>query len=113
MLSKYQRDLLNYLAESVQRRQISQSQVAENTGVHQSQISRVLAGRFKRASPNALKLCKYASDLRGGEPTASPAEELSAALNRIWDGTTEHAQALVSVLDAVGRAQDGFNRRSR
>lgn len=57
------RFLLHLLADRVLSGQLSQSQVAEATGVHQSQVSRILSGEARRASKNVLRLCKFAESL--------------------------------------------------
>ena len=57
------RFLLRLLADRVLSGELSQIQVAEATGVHQSQVSRILAGEARRASKNVLRLCKFAEGL--------------------------------------------------
>jgi transcriptional regulator with XRE-family HTH domain len=99
---------LRYLASLVQARQLSQNEIARATGVHQSQISRILAGQYRRRSRNVVNLCKYAFSLRHEESSAShPAKDaLFDALFRIWDGSQEHANALIEVLEAIGTIQE-------
>lgn len=65
------RFLLRLLADRVLSGELLQTQIAEATGVHQSQVSRILAGEARRASKNVLRLCKFAEGLRpvAGRPT--------------------------------------------
>lgn len=52
------------LATLIQNKKLSQLDIARATGVHQGQVSRILAGRSKRLSPNTQKLCQYAETVR-------------------------------------------------
>lgn len=70
MLHPNQAELLAALARHVALRKTTQQALAEETGVHQSQVSRILAGDARRASKNVLKLCKYAESLMPGEGSA-------------------------------------------
>jgi transcriptional regulator with XRE-family HTH domain len=108
MLSDDEHALLRRLAAAVRNQQITQLQIASATGVHQSQVSRILSGDAKRLTPNVKALCKYASKRLSGREADSTASGLAvtAAAMRLWDGTTEHAEVLVSVLNAMGAVQD-------
>ena len=63
MLRRTQTVLLNRLTQCIELRRLTQSEIARETGVHQSQVSRIIAGKALRASRNVLKLCKYAETL--------------------------------------------------
>lgn len=117
-VSAEQRELLAWLASRVKHRNLSQLAISAASGVDQSQVSRILAGRAKRPSPNLVKLCKYALSARAGFPehtTPVPAasERLTHAILRVWDGTPDHAGALVDLLEAVKRVQRTQRRGSR
>lgn len=106
----HQRDLLAWLAELVRTRKLTQQELAAESGVHQSQVSRILSGSPKRPSRNVQRLCSYAERRReqsradrGG--LLDPPQALSRALSRVWDGSEEHAKALADLLDAVDRVQ--------
>jgi len=80
-------------------------ELAERTGIHQSQVSRLLRGQFRRVSPNVRKLLECA-----GTPQKRPSREQSAlqgkqavvrAALRTWDATPEGARALVRLLRSV------------
>lgn len=86
-------------------RRVSTVKIAADTGVHQSQVSRLVRGQFKRLSPNLLKLLEYADAPRrrnaadAGREAAKKAV-VRAAL-RTWDSTPGGAQALVRLLRSV------------
>src|SRR3954471_4659540 len=84
--------------------------VAADTGIHQSQVSRLFRGQFKRLSPNVLKLVEYAQKPRryqareAGQEAAKKAV-VRAAL-RTWDSTPSGAQALVRLLRSVEKLRN-------
>ena len=80
MLSENQSKHLSLLAQCINRKQITQQGVSLETGVHQSQISRILAGQVRRSSPNVLKLCKYAERLAFSETEEFDLDNQVAAL---------------------------------
>jgi len=83
---------------------VSTVQVAVDTGIHQSQVSRLLRGQFHRLSRNVQLLLAYAGKAgRAAAPRraeAAKASVIKAAL-RTWDATPEGAQALVRPLRSV------------
>jgi transcriptional regulator with XRE-family HTH domain len=76
-------------------------ELAAATGIHQSQVSRLLRGQFRRVSPNVRKLLDY----RPGAAKAPAGEEAKQAVIRAalrtWDETPEGARALVKLLRSV------------
>ena len=87
------------------RARVSTIQIAADTGIHQSQVSRLLRGHFRRLSPNVRALLAYAGKgpPKQAEPRAADAARaavIRAAL-RTWDATPEGAQALVRLLRSV------------
>ena len=78
---------------------LSQSELAERAGVNQATISRVERGLS--TSPQALhKLCTLAGvDVHKKDLAYAP--ELSAALDRVWDGSEEQAQTIAILLMAA------------
>ena len=81
------------------------TRVAADTRIHQSQVSRLFRGQFKRVSSNVRKLLAYAADPKGQAGAAEPAHTakdavVRAALNT-WDSTPEGARALVRLLKSV------------
>ena len=93
------------------RERASTIRIAADTGIHQSQVSRLLRGHFRRLSPNVRTLLAYASkrQQRKTEPRAAEAARsavIRAAL-RTWDATPEGAQALVRLLRSVQEIKRG------
>jgi predicted XRE-type DNA-binding protein len=90
---------LDCLRHAVAVRSITQSGIAAATGVDQSQVSRILAGRIKRVSANVSKLCRFASQLQD-VAAVDPADNvvLMQALRIVWDGTVAHAEAIAQVI---------------
>ncbi|HEV3009332.1 MAG TPA: hypothetical protein VGX52_09890, partial [Burkholderiales bacterium] len=95
-------------------------QVAADTRIHQSQVSRLLRGQFKRVSSNVRKLLAYAADPKGQAGAAEPAQTAKEAVVRAalstWDATPEGARALVRLLKsvrAIREVQSGAPRRRR
>jgi hypothetical protein len=80
-------------------------QVAADTRIHQSQVSRLFRGQFKRLSPNVRRLLAYAIDPEGKREAAAPAHAAKEAVIRAalhtWDATPEGARALVRLLKSV------------
>jgi DNA-binding Xre family transcriptional regulator len=90
---------LDHLRALILSNVTNQSEISKATGIDQSQISRILAGKVKRVSKNMLELCKFARNLpqiAERDPSQSPA--LMSALKAVWDGTPEHAAAIASVV---------------
>jgi len=112
-----QEGLLSWLSAEVRARRLSQPEIAAASGVHQSQISRILAGKARRESANVRKLCRYATSLRqaaGARKLVGPETRIAIdrAVMRLWDGSSEHAGALVDLLEAVERVQRIGNRET-
>lgn len=90
---------IDWLRATFKSEHLSQQALAEATGIHQSQISRILSGQARRLSRNVIALCKFADNLhktRKSSKKLHPA--LVSALQQTWDGSTEHAEALAKVI---------------
>lgn len=105
--------LLESLAIRLRKGICTQQEIQAATGVHQSQVSRILAGQAKRLSKNVELLCKYAEGLAKADrsSTSKISEELCNKVLELWDGSAAHAQALDGVLDALGKLQHTVRRR--
>jgi hypothetical protein len=79
-------------------------QAAAETGIHQSQVSRLFRGQFTRLSPNVRTLLAYAANgakvATVSDRSAGEREVVRAAL-QTWDATPEGAKALVRLLKSV------------
>lgn len=110
-LEEARRTLLD-LAQRVQT-----TQVAADTGIHQSQVSRLFRGQFKRLSPNVHTLLAYAREPARYAGARAPSEAARAAVIRAalrtWDSTPEGARALVRLLRSVERLSRAPSRARR
>ncbi len=88
-----------------------QAEIADDTGLSQSQISRIVTGKFKLCSKNVLNLCKYAEiKIVESDVEVRWNDKLANALNFAWDGTEEHAKAINQILRAIGSIRRKGNR---
>ncbi len=76
------------------------------TGIDQSQISRIRAGRFKRLSKNVQALCRYAN-ISIQEKSAKPdiPQVIQDALNDLLDGTPTTERAVLALLKAASKLE--------
>lgn len=104
MIPPQQIRLINLLINHISNGVLTQNSLANATGVHQSQISRILAGNIRRTSKNVLKLCKYAE-------TFSPSEnefnylndEILAVVAELKGRSLAESQALVSLMSSLNQ----------
>lgn len=95
------------LMEIFKKERVVQLDIQNNTGVSQSQISRILNGNFSRVDgKNVKRICKYAniSLSENDVPTSDPrkSEILIGALQEIWDGTHKKEKALAGLIRSLG-----------
>jgi len=106
------RRVLLALAQRVQT-----TRVAADTGIHQSQVSRLFRGQFKRLSANVRTLLAYAREPDRYAGAQAPSESARAAVIRAalrtWDSTPEGARALVRLLRSVERLSRAPSRARR
>jgi hypothetical protein len=79
-------------------------QAAAETGIHQSQVSRLFRGQFTRLSPNVRTLLAYAAKGAGVAAVTDRSrgeKEVVRAVPQTWDSTPEGARALVRLLKSV------------
>ncbi|HET7197250.1 MAG TPA: hypothetical protein VFI86_01165, partial [Burkholderiales bacterium] len=101
-------------------RRVPTTRVAADTGIHQSQVSRLFRGQFRRLSPNVRTLLAYAREPGRYAGAKAPSEVARAAVVRAalrtWDTTPEGARTLVRLLRSVerlSRARRGARRAPR
>jgi hypothetical protein len=103
------------LLELAQR--VQTTRVAADTGIHQSQVSRLFRGQFRRISPNVRTLLAYAREPQRYAGAKEPSEAARAAVIRAalrtWDSTPEGARALVRLLRSVERLSRARSRAPR
>lgn len=100
MLTAEDTQLLHHVAELVAERKLTQTELSRVTGIHQSQISRILAGQLSRASRNVQKLCEYAKYLPEPAPDRS-ADELAGALSEFLGSATTEEAAIADLLTSL------------
>jgi predicted XRE-type DNA-binding protein len=89
------------LTKSPKLANMTQAEIAGATGIHQSQISRLMSGKFKRISArNFATLCRYADTRHSVQPPISGV--LKDTIEAVWDGSKHQEQALVKLLRAAG-----------
>lgn len=73
------------------------------TGVDQTQVSKILNGKFKKVSGNLIKLCKYANIPPKAfiERKMGRVSEIDQAISSVWDGTDKHAKAIAEVIKSL------------
>ena len=82
-------------------RRASTVDIAARTGIHQSQVSRLLRGQFRRMSPNVRKLLGYKPEMKKKTLDPGAKQAVIRAALRTWDATPEGARALVRLLRSV------------
>lgn len=96
---------------------VQTTRVAADTGIHQSQVSRLFRGQFKRVSGNVRTLLAYARDpgryAGAQEPSQTARAAVIRAALRTWDSTPEGARALVRLLRDVERLSRARATRAR
>lgn len=77
----------------------TQRDVADATGVHQSQVSRFLKGEFVRlSSDSAKKLAKYAEIKTTATKDPRDSRLLMDAIESVWDGSKRKEAALAKFI---------------
>ena len=105
-------DLIERLKYAVDVLGLSQQELAKATGVHQSQIYRVLAGKARRVSKNLLKISAYLDNLHLCYANNSEIPRvLKDAIQFAWDGTARHADALARVIVSLKNLSCADNQR--
>lgn len=100
MLTAEDTQLLHRLAERIAERKLTQTELSRATGIHQSQISRILAGQLSRASRNVQKLCEYAKTLSEPAPDRST-EELAGALREFLGSAAAEEAPIADLLTSL------------
>ncbi len=90
------------LRELVASGKLSQLVIERMTGVHQSQVSRILSGKIKRLSKNVKLLCEFEKNLHKAMPLKRELDQrILSAVDEIWDGTEVQAEALSRLILSV------------
>jgi len=109
MLTQDQSTQLLLLADYVKKNKRTQQELSLATGVHQSQVSRILGGHARRPSPNLLKLCKYAETLSTLNDAAEGSdEEIIGAIRSLLGHCAEEDQRLREVVFSLKAWRDSW-----
>ena len=102
-MRKFNKIVLNKILSVKESKKLSQNEIALNTGINQSTVSRILNGEILGQNSSIKKICKYLCiDLsKDVKVEASKSNILMDALNETWDGTEEHAQAISDVIRSL------------
>ncbi len=73
--------------------------ISSKTGVSVSQISRFTQGKFKRKSKGLLKICNELNISLIKCPKKD--RDLELAVIHAWDGTSEHKQNIIKILNLI------------
>ncbi len=94
--------LLERLRGQVDTGITTQMEIARATGIHQSQISRILSGNIRRSSRNVLRLCKYAeAACAQSQPEVALGGRLAALMEGLTTESPSEALALEKVIDSL------------
>ena len=88
-----------YLDNEISRGDIDR--ISKRARVDQSQVGRILRGRFETLSPNVKKICKYANISTEEfleKPGAASSRKLMDAIEHVWDGSEEVECFLANVI---------------
>lgn len=83
---------------------VLQEDIERDTGIDQSQISRFIAGDFKRVGANAQKLCKYAKNVKAArkKPATSDLErQIAEHALKLWDRSEQSGDRVLALLQAL------------
>jgi DNA-binding Xre family transcriptional regulator len=107
LTSEGKRVFLADLQRYMQQRRWNISELARNTGVHQSQVSRIVTGDFKTFSSNVIKICiafgMRPDDYYEGSRDDEDQRQIANSAISIWDGTHQDAAGVVSLLREIAK----------
>lgn len=83
---------------------LTQEELTEAAGVCQGQVSRLIAGKFKKPGEAYKKLCIYVSRASAANANATLPDNaiILAAVAEVWDGSIEQANKLAKVIRSLG-----------
>lgn len=92
------------LQRLVKALKLDQSELAKAVGVTQGQVSRLIAGKFKKPGTAYMKLCTHVSNALGKNSRIDNmhTQIIMEAVADIWDGSIEQANHLAEVIRSLG-----------
>ncbi len=93
--------LVERIRKAAKQKGLSQVKIAELTNMNQSQVSRILAGNFRKTSDHLKKICDYLCI----DPKVLGRENkrLEHAIRLLWDGSVKHEKAILELLEAAAK----------
>lgn len=107
-LTPAQQSMINALRDLVLSGETTQSEVSQVTGVHQSQISRILSGNVRRSSKNVQKLCKYAESVASPSLPGEGEARFASVLANMTVSSPEEFLALENLIVSLERWRDSW-----
>jgi DNA-binding Xre family transcriptional regulator len=98
----------------MQERGWNKSELARKTGIHQSQVSRILAGDFKTFNSSVMTICMYLRMQPNAYQRSRLDEDEKQIANSaiaIWNGTHQDAGLVVSLLREIAKLRKPERRR--
>jgi len=98
--------LLKLLRGAVNKRTLKQADIARSTGLNQSQVSRLLRGKFERRTEGLNALCTFLEVPIVNHNTDLPfntRSELAACLAVLLDGTQQKERAVIGLLKSASK----------
>jgi DNA-binding Xre family transcriptional regulator len=93
---------LKRLSQGLANKEITQKDLELATGVHQSQISRIMSGKVCRVSKNVMKLCRYAESLGPVSfDQAVGADNIARALKPLLNKSVAEDHALLGLVESL------------
>lgn len=97
----------NEIAERIRKnlheRGMSAADLSRHSGVDASQVSRILAGSFKKCSQNVMQICTLLDVGASMNPIDGARGRIMNGALAMWDGTSEDADAIVALLAQIKR----------
>lgn len=108
LLTPVQIALLDTLRHLVSIKEIRQLEISLATGVHQSQISRILSGSVQRSSKNVQKLCSYAESVTSALAPPNLKTRLASAIAKLAADSPEGLLALENLIVGLERWRNSW-----
>lgn len=99
-MNKYM--FLNSLKSAMKRKGHTQLDVAKSTGIHQSQISKILNRRFSREDADTIDRLKEYSNYNEYLKQHQLTGKIDKAVSEIWDGSSQMEQRIANIIRRLG-----------
>jgi hypothetical protein len=98
------------LQDALLKKGVCAAFAATSSGVHPSRLSRILKGNFRTMNPNVVQICNFLNVSLAGEISRDPAARVSASALKLWDGSPEDADRLVSLFNQIAEVRGSAGR---